>query len=402
MVAAGQPPGGKTADLDGTRLGDRLVAAEVDERSPVAVGKRPRGSDTELGSDVVGDGLALPDRVLRGHRADSTGRVGHRGAIAERPDAVHSLHAHRLVDRDASVVADRNAELAQAWVGGDAGCPDDGAGRDRLARGEQDAAIVNGLQPGAQPHVDAAAADLAQRPLGEVGVSLGQDPVLGLDDHPVHALQPRPWIALDRVDREVLELGECFEARVAGADEDEGQQFAAAYRVVGGIGGLELLDHLVTEPDRVGEALEADRALEAGHRQQPRDRAQCEHELVVANHLGVAVVLGQLDCTSRRIVRGDRAQPEICALEHVAQRRDHVARLQGSSGGLGQERRVEQEVDVVDERQPRRLLRHQLLQTPGGMGSTEATTGYDDIPGHAPTIPPCNNLLQGAESDKPA
>ena len=98
-------------------------------------------------------------------------------------------------------------------------------------------------------------------------------------------------IALDRVDGEVLELGERLEAGVAAAHEHVGELLAAALGILARVRRLERLDDVVAQPDRVGEALEADAVLvEAGDRQQPRDRAEREHELVVALLLDLALV----------------------------------------------------------------------------------------------------------------
>ena len=104
-------------------------------------------------------------------------------------------------------------------------------------------------------------------------------------------MQPRARVAVHRVGGEVLELGERLEARVAAADEDVGEQLLAPRRVLGRVRLLERLDHVVAQPDRVGEALEADRVLvEARDRQRARDRADGDEELVVAELLDLALV----------------------------------------------------------------------------------------------------------------
>ena len=134
-------------------------------------------------------------------------------------------------------------------------------------------------------------------------VDLGQHPVGGLDQHPAHPVQAGPRVALDRVGGEVLQLGQRLEAGVAAADEDVGEQLVAAGRVLGRVGRLERLDHVVAEPDRVGEALEADRVLgQARHRQHPRDRAEREQQLVVGQLLGLAVAGAQLDRRAAGVV----------------------------------------------------------------------------------------------------
>ena len=239
------------------------------------------------------------------------------------------------------------------------------------------------LEPRPEPDVDAASAQLLHGVVGEVPRNLWQDPLRRLDQDPAHALQAGARVAVHRVDGEVLKLGQRLEARVAASDEDVGEELLAAHRVVGRVCLLERLDHVVSQPDRVGEALEADRVLvETGDRQRARDRADGNDELVVAQLLDLAVVGVELDRARRRIVAGDRAEAQVGALEDVAQRRDHVARLERSRRGLGQKRRVEHEVDVVDEDQACRLLRQQPLELACRCGSPEAPSGDDDVPGH--------------------
>ena len=135
----------------------------------------------------------------------------------------------------------------------DAGGPDDGAGRQRLAGREPGAVGRDLLQRRPEPDVDAAAAQLPQRVLGELGVDLGQHPVGRLDQDPAHPVQAGARVALHRVGGEVLQLGERLEAGVAAADEDVGEQLVAPRRVLGRVGRLQRLDHVVAQPDRVGE-----------------------------------------------------------------------------------------------------------------------------------------------------
>ena len=150
---------------------------------------------------------------------------------------------------------------------------------------------------------------------------------------------------------------------------------------------LERLDQVVAQPDRVGEALEADRvAVEAGDRQRARDRADRNQELVVAQGLDLALVRPQGDRSGRRVVARDRPEAQVGALEDVAQRRDHVPGLERAGRRLGQKRRVEHEVHVVDERQPRRLLRQDPLQPACRRRSGEAPSGDHDVPGHDPIL----------------
>ena len=141
---------------------------------------------------------------------------------------------------------------------------------------------VDLLQRRLHADVDAAAAQLPQRVFAELAVDLRQHPVGRLDQDPAHPVQAGARVAVHRVGGEVLQLGQRLEAGVAAADEDVGEQFFAPRRVLGRVGFLQRLDHVVAEVDRVGEALEPDRVLgQAGHRQHPRDRAEREQQLVV-------------------------------------------------------------------------------------------------------------------------
>ena len=149
-------------------------------------------------------------------------------------------------------------------------------------------------------------------------------------------MQPGTRIALHRVGGEVLELGERLEAGVTAADEDVGEQLVAAGRILARVGRLERLDHVVAQPDRVGQALEADRVLgESWHWQHPRDRAKREQELVVGKLLDFAVASAQLDRACLGIMTEDRAEPQVGPIEDLAQRRHHMARLHVPAAASG-------------------------------------------------------------------
>ena len=66
----------------------------------------------------------------------------------------------------------------------------------------------------------------------------------------------RDRVHLQGVDREVLEFGERLKPGVAAADEHKAQQLVKSPPVGHGLGQLERTDHVVAQPDRVGEALE--------------------------------------------------------------------------------------------------------------------------------------------------
>jgi peptidoglycan/xylan/chitin deacetylase (PgdA/CDA1 family) len=97
------------------------------------------------------------------------------------------------------------------------------------------------------------------------------------------------------------------------------------------------------------------------------------------------VALDVLTCrtSSRRGGAGDLAEAQVGVLQRLAQRDDDVARLQRAAGRPWQQRRVEHEVDVVDERDARAVRRQDALERPGCVEAAEAAARDDDVPGHA-------------------
>jgi hypothetical protein len=66
-------------------------------------------------------------------------------------------------------------------------------------------------------------------------------------------VKARPRIAFHRVGGEVLKLGERLQPRIAATDEDVREELLPPRRILAGVRGLEGLDDVVPEPDRVGE-----------------------------------------------------------------------------------------------------------------------------------------------------
>src|SRR6185503_17956329 len=69
-----------------------------------------------------------------------------------------------------------------------------------------------------------------------------------------------------------------------------------------------------------------------------------------------------------------------------AERRDDVARLERPRRRLGEQRRVEHGVDVVDEDQLRRLRREDPLELAGCVRPREPPSGDDDLVSHGTSI----------------
>src|SRR5205085_1201957 len=145
------------------------------------------------------------------------------GAVAERPDVRQALDAKRLVDRDASPLVDREAELGEVRVGTYPGRPDERVGADPLAVGEEDVVRPRLLERRPDADLDTAAGELVRRVVAEAGRDLGEDLRRRVDEHPALPHSAERRVVAERGADEGGKLGERLDARVAGADEDEGE-----------------------------------------------------------------------------------------------------------------------------------------------------------------------------------
>ena len=261
-----------------------------------------------------------------------------------------ALHAELFVHLHPAALVQGEPEAREHRVGLDAGRPDDGVRVEALAVRELRRVLLDRLERRADADLDPALGQLLGRVLAEARRDLRQDLRRCVDEHPAlrRALEAR--VVAQRVADKVGELRERLDPRVAGADEDEGQLALAV--VVGGgrVGRVEPLQDVVAQVDRVGEVLEAQRVLgEAWDRQGPRDRAERDHELAVG-HGHVSFERVDLDVAAGEVQLGRPAEEHVRMRAHHAQRDDHVARLQGSRGGLGQQRREQHRVLRADDR----------------------------------------------------
>ena len=96
---------------------------------------------------------------------------------------------------------------------------------------------------------------------------LRQDLLRCVDEHPPLWGRAEQRVVAHRVAHEIGQLGERFDPRIAGADEDE-RQLAAPFRVGRRLGrGFQSPEDVVAEIDGVGERLEPEAVLA-----EPRDR----------------------------------------------------------------------------------------------------------------------------------
>ena len=204
----------------------------------------------------------------------------------------------------------------------------------------------------ADPDLDAALRQLVRGVVAEPRRDLRQDHRRRVDEHPAprDVLQAR--VVAGRVVDEIGQLRERLDARVARADEDEGQPALPLRVVERRVGVLQLAEHVVAEVDRLGQRLEGEGVLgEARHRHRPRHRAERDHQLLPADRLCAGIGLDR----RRRALQvdgGRAAEQQLRVRAHRAERDDRVARLQRPRCGLGQQRRVEHEVLRRDDRRP--------------------------------------------------
>ena len=133
-----------------------------------------------------------------------------------------------------------------------------------------------------------------------------------------------------------------------------------------------------------------------------RHRSEREDQLVVLELLVTAVRARHANGPARGIGAGEPRQHHMRARELLAQRDHDVARLERPRRGAGQQRRVQQVVDVGHERDVRALRRQDPLEPAGGVEAAEATAGDDDAPGHVRWLPGARELTRGAQRGAPA
>ncbi len=302
--------------------------------------------------DVAGEQLGLGEGVLGvgGAGGAVRVRVRHAGAVAGRPDPGQgaAVRSDRLQGGQAADPADgvqREVGVAQQRGRPDACRPDQGAGAEAAAVGQCDDPADGGLQGGAQPDVDTAFAQLAEGVSGEFGRLLGEDPVGRLDQHPAQVLGADVVVAAYGGADHVLQFRERADARVAGADEDEGERGLAQRRVAGGGGEVQLLQDVVAQGHRLADGGEAEAVLgEAGHRGRTGDRPRGHHQDVVgefdrcgwfagAGGVGQRAAGGVFD-------RGDPGGEHPAVRQHPAQRDDDVSGVDRAGRDLGEQRVV--------------------------------------------------------------
>ncbi len=194
-------------------------------------------------------------------------------------------------------------------------------------------------EPRLEHDVDATAAQVAERVRGQAGAQVREDRGTRLDEHPTQVDRTQAWVHAQRVAGERLELGERLYPRVAATDEREREELAAKVVVGKVVGGLELCEHSVPQPDRVGQRLEADGLFgEPGDGQGRRHRTGREHKGLEVQLVAHPRVIGGDRGVGVDVDRVDGAGDDVHLLEHRPQRHNGVAGLDRARRRLGEQR----------------------------------------------------------------
>src|SRR2546421_5163597 len=349
VVRAVHEPGREALELDPVHLGDALVQTEAGHRAGVLVPVLDRGPSAQDADEVAGQARGLAYRVLcarPAQRARFLGQVRYRRGVPGRPGARYHLpvrvgHLEGGQAADPALLVQWQVGVADHRVGLDAGGPHDRVGLEGVAVGQAYQAADAGLQAGTQPDVQAPAQEFLDRVRAHVRVDLGQDPLGGLDQYPVHLVGVELRVVAQRVAGHVLQFGERLDAGVPAADEHERQGRRPGGLVGGGGRDVEPFQYLVAQVDGLADGLETDRLLaQPGDRQGTGDAAGGDDDLVVRHLAGRAD--DRLDVRDPAGVfdPGDVPGQDVAAGQLPAQRHDRVPGRDVAGGDFGQERLV--------------------------------------------------------------
>src|SRR5690606_6649717 len=164
MVSAVHEPRRKSAKLDAVDVGDALMQAETGDRSDILVPVFSEFLPAEVADHVVGEHLGLADRVLGVGRAELTRvrQVGHRRRVAGREGAGAVLDGEGGQGLDPAALVERQVAGVHDRARLDPGRPHERLGVELGAVRQHHVPAHAGFEPGLQPDVDAALAQLLQ------------------------------------------------------------------------------------------------------------------------------------------------------------------------------------------------------------------------------------------------
>jgi hypothetical protein len=226
--------------------------------------------------------------------------------------------------------------------------------------------------------------------LAEPTWDLGKDLRRRVDENPALRDLAKRGIPVERILSHVVELRECLDACIPGADEHE-SELRRVVRV--NRGAFELEEDAVAKSDRIGEVLEPDPVLlESGDGKNSRPRSERDDEALVAD-LERPCEGGDDDRSAGAVVARDVAEQQLRMRAHLTEWYDDVAGLERARRRLREERRVQHEV----------LLRHDRgavpFQEPCDVAPGEAASEDERATAcfaslHGSCLPRCRARLQ--------
>jgi hypothetical protein len=182
---------------------------------------------------------------------------------------------------------------------------------------------------------------------------------------------------------QVLQLGDRLDARVATAGHDERQVLRADVRLVDRLRDLEAPQQRVAQVERLEDALKPDGGVgEPGDRQVPRDGPERDDQLVVREHQLIPLDRAAPERPAVGIASHNPGDQELGVIQLLAQRHGHVLWIQRTARHCRQQRRVEKEVRLAYERDPRAVPRELPLQGAHRIQAGEAAPRHHDVPSH--------------------
>ena len=201
-------------------------------------------------------------------------------------------------------------------------------------------------EPGLEEQLDAALAQDALREAAQLLRHLGEDPVLGVDQHDADLARVDLRIVRRHTPDEVVQLRHHFDAGEAAAGDDERQQLSPQLLVVAlDRRLLQRADHVVAQVQRVVQVLERQRMLrQPAQPPEVGDGAEREDQVVVLDHVRVRQEAGRGgDRALLQIDRLDLPDVDLGPGQQAPQRADQVEQTDGPRDHFRQHR-LEHEV----------------------------------------------------------
>ena len=181
---------------------------------------------------------------------------------------------------------------------------------------------------------------------------------------------------------EVVQLGHHLDAREAASRHHEGEELLAQPRVVLLDGGLfQGADEVVAQVERVLQVLEGQRVLgQPAQATEVGDRAECEHQVVVAELVRVRQEARRGgDGPPLEVDRLHLADVQLGSWDELADGADQVGEPDGAGDDLGQHGLEDEVVLLADEHDLEVALPgQQLLQAARGEDAAESAAQDDD------------------------